>query len=141
MREYRRIIGHARAWFAVVGRELSQATATDVAVYIETRPRTWASRNGTRAALRHYWASVGRQDPPLRALRRRRGGWSRSWTRSTTSSVAGRVTDQSDQWWYCPCGQFKDRPELVTAIGGIYHAHCSGWVGPVPPGRDERPPP
>lgn len=60
---------HAETWFAARGTELSRVTALDVAAYLETRPRTWASRNVTRAALRHYWAFAGRREPPLAALR------------------------------------------------------------------------
>jgi len=65
-------IGGARralAWFEGQGWDLRHATAAQVADYLATLPRTWASRNLTRASLRHYWASVGRLDPPLRALR------------------------------------------------------------------------
>lgn len=59
----------AEAWFADYGTDLSRAAAVDVAAYLETRPRTWASRNLVRAALRHYWAWCQRPDPPISALR------------------------------------------------------------------------
>lgn len=69
VREYARQVAHASGWFAAADTDLSRVTAIDVAAYMETRPRTWASRNLTRAALRHYWAFVGRRDPPLAAIR------------------------------------------------------------------------
>jgi integrase/recombinase XerC len=71
-RSVRHYLGGARralTWFAEQGWDLSQASAVQVAAYVDTLPRTWATRNLARASLRHYWASVGRAEPPMRALR------------------------------------------------------------------------
>lgn len=62
-------IRRARDWFEAHGLDLSQATATDLASYVEGLPRTWATRNLVRAALTHLWRAEGRHDPPVRALR------------------------------------------------------------------------
>lgn len=69
VRHYLGAIGRAAEWFDARGLDLSQASAVDVAAYVEHLPRTWATRNLVRASLCHYWRALGRHDPPVRALR------------------------------------------------------------------------
>lgn len=62
-------IRRAEEWFGARGLDLSQATAIQTADYLESLPRTWATRNLTRASLRHYWEWSEHLAAPVRALR------------------------------------------------------------------------
>lgn len=66
---YRYLITTALRWCAVEGVELEQITAPELARYGETLPLTFASRTALRAALGHFFDLVGRESPPLRAIR------------------------------------------------------------------------
>lgn len=66
---YARTIRNADHWFTSHGGTLARATASEIAEYLATQPRTWGVRNLRRAAFTHYWQIVGRTDPPLRTLR------------------------------------------------------------------------
>lgn len=71
-RSVKHYLGAARradAWFVERGWDLTAASAVEISAYVAELPRSFASRNLTRAALRHFWACAGRADPPLRALR------------------------------------------------------------------------
>ncbi len=60
-----------------------------LAQYEELRPKTHASRNLTRVALRHYWEIFKRKDPPLWVIRIPRKP--RMVCRALTDEEAGRL--------------------------------------------------
>jgi len=59
----------AEAWCEQQGTTLAAATAVDLADYLLTQPSSWSSRKGLRSALKHYWEIIGRDRPPLAAVR------------------------------------------------------------------------
>jgi len=66
---YARTILAAERWCATRHLDLASLSPDLVAEYAATKPLTHASRIVLRAALRHYWEHVGRENPPLRAIR------------------------------------------------------------------------
>lgn len=55
VREYRREVEWAKAWFDARGLSLRTATPSQVAEYADTRPHTPGVRSHLRAALVHWW--------------------------------------------------------------------------------------
>lgn len=66
---YLRAIYRAQQWCEDQGVDLATVSASMIAAYRDTLAPSWATRNVARVALGHYWAFVGRADPPLKALR------------------------------------------------------------------------
>lgn len=69
VRAYMAVIQTAEAWFDARGWDLARATVEQVVTYAATKPRTFASQNLLRAALRRYWVAMEHPKPPLSALR------------------------------------------------------------------------
>lgn len=68
-KQYARRIVAAQGWCDGEGLDLSTISAARVIDYADTKPLTHSSRLGLRCALRQYWEMVGREQPPLRAIR------------------------------------------------------------------------
>ena len=68
-RLYARNILAAQRWCAEQNQDLATLLPELVVELAATRPLTHSSRTILRASLRHYWEHVGRDDPPLRAIR------------------------------------------------------------------------
>lgn len=66
---YARTIVAAERWCEVQGLALASLSGELLVEYVATRPLTHSSRTILRASLRHYWEHVGRDDPPLQAVR------------------------------------------------------------------------
>ncbi|MGH9178819.1 MAG: tyrosine-type recombinase/integrase, partial [Acidimicrobiales bacterium] len=56
-------------WCSAKGWDLRTLPPSGVAAYVDTLPRTWATRNVVRAALARYWVFTKRRNPPLAAIR------------------------------------------------------------------------
>ncbi len=68
-RLYARNIISAERWCELHDLALQTISAELMVEYALTRPLTHSTRAILRASLRHYWEHVGREDPPLRAIR------------------------------------------------------------------------
>jgi integrase/recombinase XerD len=66
---YAQSILAAERWCEVQALSLASLAPEMVVELAETKPLTHSSRTILRAALRHYWEHVGRENPPLRAIR------------------------------------------------------------------------
>lgn len=67
---YVRMVIRAEAWCEPNGYDLATTPAELVMEWAEAEiPRSTSSRRQARSALRHYWAMVGRTDPPEWAIR------------------------------------------------------------------------
>jgi len=66
---YALAIGAAQRWCDAEGLDLETLPAARVVEYADTKPLTHSSRLLVRCALRYYWELVGRDHPPLRAIR------------------------------------------------------------------------
>lgn len=66
---YARTIVAAQRWCDRQGLDLDTLPVARLIEYAETKPLTHSSRLALRCALRHYWDLVGRDQPPLRAIR------------------------------------------------------------------------
>lgn len=62
-------VREAARWCEERGLRLSSLQAQAVAELAKTVPFTASSRRALRTALTHYWAMLGRTDPPVRAIR------------------------------------------------------------------------
>lgn len=65
---YMREIRRAEWWCEDRGYLLSRITPAQLVGYVETRPRSAASRQIVRASLKHYWEIKGRKNPPLSVI-------------------------------------------------------------------------
>ena len=68
-RNYLTQLRAAEAWFVERGLDLSEASATQLAEFGMTRPATHSTRRQTRVALEHFYRTIGRHDPPTKAIR------------------------------------------------------------------------
>jgi site-specific recombinase XerD len=66
---YARNILAVERWCAEQSLDLATLTPEQVVELAATKPLTHSSRTILRASLRHYWEHVGRENPPLRAIR------------------------------------------------------------------------
>jgi integrase/recombinase XerD len=67
---YLRWVRDADGWFRERGWSLAEATATQIADFVERRvPNSHSSRGQFAAALKHYWNWTNRYRPPLKAIR------------------------------------------------------------------------
>lgn len=66
---YRRMLVRAWLWCYDNGYHLSTATAANIAEYTFTTPASTSSRRHLRTALDRYWEMIGRENPPVRAVR------------------------------------------------------------------------
>jgi integrase/recombinase XerD len=60
--EYEKWIRRAERWCWTTRRALDTLTAVDLREWSETLPDSWASRKMARAAMAHYYESIGRTD-------------------------------------------------------------------------------
>lgn len=68
-RLYARNIVSAQMWCEARGLALSTLSPEQVVELTLAKPLTHSTRTIFRASLRHYWEKVGRENPPLRAIR------------------------------------------------------------------------
>ena len=68
-RLYARNILAAQRWCADQSQDLATLAPELVVELADERPLSHSSRTILRASLRHYWEHVGREHPPLRAIR------------------------------------------------------------------------
>jgi len=68
-RLYARNILAADLWCRERGLDLATLAPEVVVELADTKPLTHSTRTILRASLRHYWERVGRDNPPLRAVR------------------------------------------------------------------------
>lgn len=67
---YVRWVRGADDWLTSEGSSLAEATATHIAAYVERCvPNSHSSRGHAATAFRYYWEHVGREKPPVRAVR------------------------------------------------------------------------
>lgn len=66
--QYVRVIRDAEGWCAARGTTLKAVKGLQLALYVESKPKTWATRKLLRSAIGHYWAVVHRRQPPLWAI-------------------------------------------------------------------------
>jgi integrase/recombinase XerC len=67
---YVRWVRGVEGWLSQRGTSLAEATATDIAAYADARiPNSHASRGHAATAFRYYWEHIGRERPPVRAIR------------------------------------------------------------------------
>lgn len=56
-------------WCVEHGETLETIGPVGIQAYLDTIPKSHATRRGFRAALKHYWLYIDRDKPPLRAIR------------------------------------------------------------------------
>lgn len=66
---YARTVAALAGWCAGQGTTIDDIGAVQLAAYVTSLPRTWASRKLLRTVLKHYWDATGRQDGPLAVVR------------------------------------------------------------------------
>ena len=69
IRHYTRELMRAEYWCEDHGWTLRNVPDADFARYVETRPRSTATRRSMKAALGHYWRWIPRKNPPLWLVR------------------------------------------------------------------------
>lgn len=62
--QYVRVIRKAERWCEENGLDLATVTGPQIMEFVHMQPRGWSTRKMLRSALGHYWAIVGRENPP-----------------------------------------------------------------------------
>lgn len=68
-RVYQAEMWRIEQWVGERGYTVKNVPAAVLEEFVKSRPKTWSTRKLIRSALMHYWAIVGRKNPPLWVVR------------------------------------------------------------------------